>query len=526
MFKKSTLDTCIFTFVVILCFPTALIFAAKDTFIIGKQDDTASLDPAKAYEQGSWGILSQVYEKLVNFRGDDYTQVVPELAESWELGNDGKTWTFHLREGIRFSTGNPVNADAVVFSLRRAVKLASNSSWVLTQFGITEESITKVDEYTVQIGLAHQYAPGLFLSCLTPPVASILDPKVVMGHEQHGDMGSFWLEEHSAGTGPFVLDQQKRGEFYGLTTNEYYWKDKPAFQHILVKHIAEPIEQMVMLEQGEIDLAWNLLPDQMDILIDNPDVQIYQSLAFILTYLAMNLGYPPLEKSEVRDAIRYAIDYDGLINYILQGAGDKIQTFIPKGLPGYNPAMLYNRDLERAKHLLAKADYPDGFDVELKCANYSPWLEMAMKIKSDLAEIGITVKIRPITGAQLMEEAWSSARDFQTYIWEWGFDYPDPDAIAKPFAHCDSLGEDATIQAMAWWCNYLNLETSRLVEQAARELDSEKRNGLYKQITDIILDDGPLAIFYAQIHLYGVRSAVSDSIKSPSMIWIPFPQLK
>jgi len=498
----------------------------KDTLIIGMQDVTVSLDPAKAYEVTSWGILSQLYEKLIIFKGDDFTQPVPELAESWELGDDRKTWTFRIRKEVSFSSGNPVNADAVVFSLRRVVKLANEPSWLLTQFGITEASITKIDEYTVQIALDRQYASGIFLSCLASPIGSILDPKVVMEHEQDGDMGSAWLEEHSAGTGPFVLEQRKRDEptQYVLKANEQYWRDKPALKQIIVKSIQEPLEQMVMLEKGEIDIAWDLQPDQLKRLINNTDVRIFESLTFSIKHVSMNLGYTPLAKSEVRDAIRFAIDHDGIINYILQGAAVKIQTIIPKGMLGYNPAMPYSRDIKKAKQLLAEAGYPDGFDVEFACLNFSPWLDVALKIKTDLAGIGINVKVIPMTTDQLYEVVVS--REFQMFLWEWAVDYVDPDAMAKAFAHCDSLRDDATIKMVAWVCNYLNLETSKLVDQAAQELDSERREELYKKITNIILDDGPHAILYSLLKQYGVRSEISHFVGAPSFLVTGFPTLK
>lgn len=498
----------------------------KDTLLIGKQDDTASLDPAKAYEQGSWGILGVIYEKLVNFEGGDYTQVVPELAESWDLSEDGRTWTFHLRKGITFSTGNPMTADAVAFSLRRAISLGSASSWVLTQFGISEEAIITPDELTVQIKLEKPVAPGLFLACLTPPVAGIIDPTVVMEHARNGDMGSAWLEEHSAGTGPFVLGEQQRGKRYVLPSNPYYWRQRTKLKTLIVEHVADPFEQMTLLEQGKIDLAWNLLPDQVHLLMNNPDIHLYQSSSFIFTYLLMNVGYAPLSNHDVRNAFRYAIDYDGLIELTLQGAGQKLQSFIPQGLLGYNPAMPYTYDLEKAKNLLIQGGYPDGFEIELKCLNYAPWTELAEKIAQDLSKIGITVKIVPRTGEQLVQEAWSSARDYQMLIWEWGIDYPDPDSLAKPLAHSDSLDNDATIQALAWWANYVNLESSEMVEEAARELDLEKRQALYNRITNIILDDGPFAILYTQTYQYGARSEVMDFIEPKTIEWVPFPEIR
>lgn len=527
MSKKYGLFVSLLTIVMMLSLFSLVTYAAgeKDTLIIGIQDDVVSLDPAKAYENVSLGMTGQLlYEKLVNFKENDFTQPVPELAESWEIGEDGKTWMFHIRKGVSFASGNPVTADSVVFSLRRAIKIAGEPSWLLTQFGITEESITKTDEDTVQIVLDQQYASLLFLSCLTFNVASVLDQNVVMEHEQDGDMGSAWLDTHSAGTGPFTLEERKQGESYVLKANEQYWRDKPPVKQIIIRNVKEPIEQAIMLEKGEIDIAWNLQPDQVKRLETNPDIQVYGTPILTTVHFAMNLGYAPLKKAEVRDAIRYAIDYEGIVDLILQGAAVKIQTFIPKGMLGYNPAMPYSRDLEKAKQLLTDAGYPDGFDVELICLDYSPWTDVALKIKSDLKAVGINVKImqKPVS------EVYNAYifRDFQLHLWQWQPDYVDPDCNAKAFAHSDSAGDDATIKLVAWFCRYVNLETSKLVKQAALEADNEKREAIYKKITDIILDDGPFAILYVPKKQYAIRLEARDFIGIPSVIWSNFPVLR
>lgn len=528
MLRRMTFYLYMFILVALLSLFAASAHAAadaKDAVVIGLKDDIASLDPAKSYEGTAWGLMNYIYERLVNFQNNDFTQPVPELAESWELGDDGKTWTFRLRPGVFFASGNPVDADAVVFSLRRAITLAHPPSWLLLQFGLTEESIVKIDEQTVQIVLDQQYAPGVFLSCLTLPIASILDP-AVMEHEQDGDMGSAWLDGHSAGSGPFVLKERRPGHSseYILKAREQYWREKPLVQQMIVRGVSTADQQMFLLDQGEIDIAWNLESTQIQELAMNPDVQTFEALTLIIRYLTMNLGYEPLAKPEVRDAIRYAIDYDGLINTVLQGAALKIQTFIPKGLLGYNPDTPYSHDLVKARVLMREAGYPDGFEVELMCLDFSPWLEIAAKIKADLATIGITVKMLPRPVEEFVEVEMS--RKTQMFMWEWGTDYLDPDSNAKGFAHSNSPGEDASIQALAWWVNYVNVETSNLVDQAMRELDSGKRQALYGKITETILDDGPFAILCTPMYQYAVRAEVVDVLRPSSVSWLPFPTLK
>lgn len=500
----------------------------KDMFVIALKDETASIDPAKAYETTSFALIWEMYDNLVQANKDDLSKIEPELATSWEISVDGTTWIFHLREGVRFASGNPLDANAVVFSLRRSLKLKNPSSWILSQLGLTEAAVTKLDDLTVQLVVDKPYASGVVLASLLPPIASIIDPQVVMAHEQNGDMGSAWLETHSAGSGRFDLTQCKRElpSEYVLTANPNYWGKPPVISTLIVKGIQDAETQAAMLEQGKTDVAWDLLPEQIQYLSQKPQIDIQETLSMNLFYVAMNQQYAPLAKSEVRQALRYALDYERLIQQIWGGAARIHQTFIPKGLLGYNPATPYAHDLSKAKELLQAAGYADGFEVELTCLDYSPWMEIAMFLKENLADVGIRTTLRPIPMPQFMEEVWTSKRKFQLHLILWSFDYPDPDSMAKPFAHCTSLGDDAPVQALAWWSNYLTPETSQLVDQAAVEKDTQKRADLYHQATEKILADGPYAIFAQPIHQYAIRKDVIDLVEPMFISWQPFPVVK
>ncbi len=488
--------------------------AQKDTLVIGMQDKSQSFDPATAYCLVGWKVFLNVYDKLVAFQEGDLSQIVPQLAESWDLAADGKTWIFHLRKGATFASGNPVNADAVVFSLRRFVKVAGPPSWLLTQFGISEDSITKIDEETVQIVLDQQYSPALFLSCLAAE-SNILDPDLVLSHEQDGDLGSEWLRDHSAGAGPYTIEEHQPDMRVVLNTNKRYWGTKPpAFERITLTHIGESAEQAALLQAGEIDIAQNLTTEDIQMLGSDPEVQIFQTHGSNIIYFNMNLGYEPFANSKVRDALRYAIDYDGIVAYVLGGAAIKHQGFIPKDFLGYTPDTPYTQDVERAKHLLTEGGYPEGFEVELKCLDFSPWLELAMKLKEDLAQIGVIVRIMPVNDEQLWDASFVR-RDFQVFLWHWYYDYADTDANAKAFAHCDSAGDDATVKGPAWTASYVNPETSKLVEQAAQESDLETRRALYEQINAMIVDDGPFAFLYTPIIPYAIRTEVVQSLGAP-----------
>lgn len=476
-----------------------------DVMTVGAQLGGAlTLDPARTTDEGATVILSHLYNKLVDFQFGDSTRIVPDLAEFWEINDDGKTWLFHLKDGVPFASGNPVSADDVVFSLQRVLRIAETPSRRLSQFGITPESITKVDDDTVQIVLKRQYAPGYFLSCLAyPSVGSILDRQLTLQHEENNDLGSAWLSTHSAGSGAFVLDQWGPNQFLTLNVRPDFWETwTPFFNRLFVREM-DPLLQMSMLEDGDIDLAWDLRPEQIQHLRTNPDIYIHETPEFNIMYLGMNMGYEPLGKAEVRDAIRYAIDYDTIIREILQGAAAKIQTIIPQGIFGYNPAMPYTLDLEKSQALLMQAGYPEGFEVELLCAPSHPWSAIAVKLQSDLSKIGIQVKLKFLEGLELYSTYQAQAH--QMILAQWQSDYADPNDNAMAFAHSTSIEKDAKVLSLAWRNKYVNPELAQLVDQAAYELNRETRAALYKTITDQILDDGPFAILGSSLRQVATR---------------------
>lgn len=497
--------------------------AEKDSLIIGSQDDTVSLDPARTGEKDAMAMINQMYEKLVRF-DTDTSKPIPEIAESWDVGQDGKTWTFHLKKDGVFSSGNPINADAVVYSLRRTVALQGNSAWLLTQFGITEEGITKVDDSTIRIVLSQQYAPEIFLACLASSIGSILDQQVVQSHVVDNDQGGAWLDTHAAGSGRFVLEDRVPRDHTIMNANPKYRGTPPSVNSVVIKYVAEPIEQAVLLEKGEIDVAWNLQPDQIKRLEMNPDVRIFDAPTSITYYMAMSLTHAPFSKPEVRKALRYALNYDDLVDFVLQGVATKTQSIVPPGLLGYSSEFPYSYSPDKAKELLAAAGYADGFDMELACLNYAPWTDIAMQIKSDLSKIGVRVKIVEKNSDDLMTLC--TSRTFQAYIWEWELNYPDPDAIIKSFAHSDKEGDNATVKLAAWETHYVNTESSLLTEQAIQETDMKKREQLYQQINAMLLDDGPFTVLASPKKQYAIRVDAENLVGLPSALSSGLPTIR
>ncbi|HLT00722.1 MAG TPA: ABC transporter substrate-binding protein, partial [Geminicoccaceae bacterium] len=179
-----------------------------DSLVMAFQiDDLITLDPAEVFEFSGAEYAANVYDRLVTYPVDDVEDLRGHVAESWEIADDGRTYTFKVRDGITFHSGNPLTAEDAAWSLARVVKLNKTPSFILTQFGFTPENVDDrikvVDDRTFTVELDKPYAPTFFLYCLTATVGSVVDKQLVLEHEQDGDMGYAWLRTASAGSGPF-----------------------------------------------------------------------------------------------------------------------------------------------------------------------------------------------------------------------------------------------------------------------------------------------------------------------------------
>lgn len=469
--------------------------AAPTTLIIGQNtQDAVSLDSARAYEFTSTEVVHQAYDTLVGFDRGDYANIKPRLATDWSVSDDGLTWTFKLRDDAVFHSGNPVTAEDVVWSLRRVIELEQTASWVLTQFVSDPENIQATGDYEVQITTSEPVAELLFTSTLVFTTGSILDKQEVLKHEVEGDMGAEWLTDHTAGSGPFVLESWTRNTEFVFQAFEDHWSGPPGVDRLIIKDMREPATQKLALEKGEIDIAWDLLQDQIVDFEGSDEISVQESPTFFIWYVGMNVGKVEAFADErVRDAVRYAIDYDGIVNDLMAGGAAKGQTFVPKAMFAHLDETPYSRDVEQAKSLMDEAGYGDGFSVEMITSPASPWPDIAAKIKEDVSEIGIDIQIKQVQAAQLYEIY--RAQDHDMVLAQWGADYADPDALAKPFGHARTTGDEAAIKQLAWRNMYTNAETSDMVEQAAAERDAAEREQIYTQIQQIILDEGPFAIF-------------------------------
>jgi peptide/nickel transport system substrate-binding protein len=497
----------------------------KDVLVIGMAtSDIISLDPAKAFEFSGVGIDAQIYDRLLDFPAGKFDKPEFSLATSYDVSPDGKTWTFHLREGVKFHSGNPLTADDVVYSFQRVVILKDQPSFILTQFGITADSVKAVDKHTVQVTLDDKYAGGIFFACLAAGVASIVDSQVVKQHVQKtdkypdGDMGLTWMARNSAGSGPFILRKWEKGDRVIMDANPDHFKYPPKFKRVVIKEINEATSRRLQVEKGDIDIAWEMFPDQIKELKKNPDLRIESSPATTIYYVGMNVTMGPLKDNRVRTAIRHAINYKGIIENIIGGAARPTNSFIPEGFAGYQDVVYYSEDLEKARQLLKEAGYPDGFAISMDHGDQTPNPEIAQVLQNSLARVGIKVKLNKLISAQLWPKY--RAQKHELILARWGPDYVDPHTNAQPFA-------DYKAKQLCWRNAYYNDETSQLIQEAGQEMDNAKRIGLYQKANKIIQTEGPYAMLYQSMYQHAVRSNIGEVYAAPQFdLWKLYPITK
>jgi peptide/nickel transport system substrate-binding protein len=448
----------------------------------------------------------------VRFEGDDLSQVVPGLAESWELGagaDGGSTVTFRLRDAS-FSTGRPVTAADVVYSFDRAIQIGGPSSFLFTDVaGLQVGSTTAVDDRTVRLALPPRVNPAIVLNLLTFNIGGVVDATEVRSHEADGDFGSAWLNDNSAGSGPFTLDRWDRSSQVVLSANPHY-PDGGSIQRVILREMRESSAQRTALESGEIDIAWDYTPEAFTAAASNPRLNALQTDTFQMTYMGMNSGPgAPFEDNRIRQAVRYAIDQDGIINELLGGLGRKMQTIVPFGLMGADTTAYYQRDVERARQLLAEAGV-DGLTVELMvgtgaCGGGVPCGDLAAKIQADLAEVGITANIRQLVSAELFSIY--RAQDAELVVAGWSPDYPDPDGNATPLSSYDA-------GSIAWRNAWQNAEAGQLALDAAAETDTARRAEMYGRLTALVAQEGPYAMLYQPYKGIVTRAEVQGFVRS------------
>ena len=480
-------------------------------------DDMISLDPAEVFEFSASEIIGNSYEPLIGYDLKDVSKIFGIVVEDWKLSDDGKTMSFNVRKGKKFASGNPLTARDVVFSLTRAVKLDKSPAFILGQFGLTKDNVDamvkQTGDFSFSFTMDKAYAPTFLLYCLTATVSSVVDMDLTMSNAADGDLGYNWLKTNYAGSGAFTIREWRANESVVMERNDNYDGPKPAMARAIYRHIPEAATQRLLLEKGDIDVARDLLPEEIAALSKNPDVQIQSGVKGTIFYLALNQKNQYLAKPEVREAMKWLVDYKAITDTIVKGKMEVHQTFLPKGFLGELDSNPYSLNVAKAKELLAAAGLPDGFSVTMDTRNTPDVTAIAQAIQQTMAQAGIKLEIIPGDGGQTLEKY--RARTHDIYIGNWGPDYQDPHTNAT-FARNPDNSDTPAAKPLAWRVAWDIPEMTKMADGAVLERDGAKRKATYEELQAEHQKTSPFVIMFQESEIAALRANVKGYIIGPS----------
>lgn len=439
--------------------------------------------------------FTRVFETLVTIGFE--LEIIPQLATSWEVSDDGLTWTFYLREGVKFHDGTPFNAEAAKFALEMHNKRRPGHLGPIA-------SIEAVDEHILRITLTEPFAPLLYE--LSRPLFSMASPAAF------NEKG---LIVKAIGTGPFKEEEWVPGEKLVLVRNEEYWGDKPKLERVTLKNIPDGATRVMALEAGEIDMIigpGGVPPEHVKALEDNPAIKILTQPVARVHYLVLNNQKPPFDDVRVRQAIQYAIDQKSIVDHALGGFGVPLGSCIaPVVAEWFNPEIPLKYDVEKAKQLLNEAGWVDtdgdgvrdkndeDLKVLLLIGRCWPAPTLAEVIMDQLQEIGISVEIRVLERGALKKAIRAGEHDMTISIH--GLTLVDPHILYRSF---HSKG-DLNLRMGAFFKNPC---VDELTELGMRTMDAEKRRQYYFEVQKIVADEVPVVPIFAEVLINAVRDNI------------------
>ncbi|HEY1813072.1 MAG TPA: ABC transporter substrate-binding protein [Kofleriaceae bacterium] len=480
--------------------------------VVAEAADVISLDPALVTDNESIQLGEVLFEGLVGWQPGT-TDIEPMLATKWELSPDGKMWTFHLREHVRFHDGTWLDANAVAFSFERLLDpkhpyyLADAGYWR----GLLQDvqRVVVVDPLTVEIQVSRPYAPLLGELAKYP----IVSPAAVQRWGQA-------FGEHPSGTGPYQLETWNPGERVVVRRFDDYWGTPAALERLVFLVVVDARQRLIDLEAGSVDLATAILPDETTFVELHPDLLLYNTPGNDVCYLAFNVQHPPFDDVRVRRAANYAINKEPIIKLGYSGKAIAADGPLPPTQWGYHaPATRYPYDPAKARKLLAEAAADGRFDPDRTYKLYAvstprPYLpspeRVARLLKGALDEVGI--KIELVVQPYQQHNAALQRGDHDLALFGWIGDTGDPDNFLYVLFDSESA-HGADPQNVAF---YENPEVDRLLAQAQATGDERQRSSLYAEVQDQISDDAPwVPIAHAQLVVAG-RAELEHVIISPT----------
>lgn len=475
---------------------TPLTFAQGDSMTVTFQDDLSTLDPAVGYDWQNWSIIKSIFDGLMDYEPGT-TILAPNLAESHTVSEDGRTYTFTLRQGVTFHNGREMVADDVKYSFERMFDPATQSPGQGFYLGIvgaepyiagevdTVEGIEVIDPYTVVFQLIEPDAS--FLHKLALNFAHVVPQEAVEASDDFG--------REPVGTGAFMLSEWVLGQRVVLERNpNYHVEGRPFLDEITFQVGVDPNVAFLRLQRGEVDILGDGIPSaRFSEVMNDPELSqlVAQGDQIQTGYITINTEIEPLDNPMVRQAINMAINKERIVRVVNNRATPAVQI-LPPLMPGHaDDYEGYTYDPEAAQQMLADAGFPDGFSTVLYAYNVAPNDRIAQAIQQDLSQIGIDVDLRTQAQSTVIEAGSSGEAPL---LWSggmaWIADYPDPNNFYWPILAC------ASAVPGGWnWARYCDPEIETMAAEADTMVADDQRDeriAIYRDLfVQIMEEDAP-----------------------------------
>lgn len=463
----------------------------KDTLIVAQGGDVTSLDPLLARNALSVTANQHIFDYLVFL--SDQGEIIPGLAESWDFVSDTSI-KFNIRKDVKFHNGDELTAEDVKYSFDRIID-SKKVAWAVDLLSHVEI----VDKYTVIINLTEPFSGAL--AQFTRPGANIVPKKIV-------EADPIGFATNPVGTGPFKFVEWRQGDHIKLEANEDYWGKKTEMKYLTIRIIPEDSQRLIALENGEIDIAYDMAPSNVSKIAENSELLLLTAPSARTVYIATNLILDnPIAEKKVRQAMQYAINKEVIVNSVAYGMGQIAHTIIPPTAFGYTENIITKYDPEKAKALLAEAGYPNGFKTKLHTFSDQLYTEIAQVIQSQFLEIGIDLEIMITDQATLFEM--ETEPDHELVLESWLTVAADAHNTLYPYFHSTSPA------AAGNFTFYNNPEVDKLLDQAKISYDKAERAEAYEKAQKILAEDLPIISIYYLSLLVGTSNNVEGFSINP-----------
>lgn len=481
--------------------------SADNDLVIAIEGSVSSMDPANIPDTNAISATRGIYEMLVQF--DENDELVGGLAESWEISDDSLTYTFHLREGVKFHDGTDFNAAAVKANYDRVVDkenaLRQRRHFVITAADETEtmrlKSLETPDDYTVVMTLNEQWSP--FLNRLTQ--FCIISPKAL---EEYGND----IMYNACGTGPYKIVEWEEGDHTTMERNEDYWGEKPGVDTVTIKEVPEAGARTAMLQTGEADFIYPTPADQIEAVKATDDINILAADSNIMRYVTLNMDVKELSDVKVRQAMNYAIDQNAFIQLMYNGYAKPATSLVPSIIGGYEEQTAYDYDLEKAKALMKEAGYEDGFKLTLWGDNSTQEIKGMTFIQQQLGQIGIEVEVLPMEPATVNEKIYVEKDEATINMWyvNWSASDFTMDGSLRSLLY-STMAPPMSANTVY----YNNPEFDELLDKGLHTADAEEQATFYGPAQKMAWDDAPWLFLGNDQIIYSTKSYLSGVYVSP-----------